>query len=529
MTLSVGNILSSALSKQVTALKSTSRLIASVQLQLATGKRINSALDNPQNFFESQALGNRARDIERLLDGIGVSIRTVQEASNGVTAIERLLEQAETIALDKREKLESGTEILNNYEVIKEVIPTQLSAQILADNPDAYWRLDETAGAVATNLGAGGAAIDALYSGGVVQGAPALYSNGGAVSADFDGVDDRIRVPDSPLINTAVTAERTIELVFNADTVAGRQILYEEGAGVNGITIYIDNGSLYFTAEDDQGAQRFADLNINTSVVAGQVYHVALVFDGPNATFAGYLDGVNVGTITGLATEGVFPSHSGDIGIGGMNGSVQWHDGESSGSNGFNFDGRIADVAIYNRALSDSELLSHASSLNATTTTEIHNRDFQKVLEQIDGIAVDAQYRGVNLLNGDNLITTFNESRSNILTTEGVDFTTEGFGIRDYDFDDLTDVSLIIEDVRRALQEVRRFGRSLASDLSIIKTRETFARSTVNTLKSGASDLVVADQNEVGASMLALQTREAIQATVLSLTAQSNFAVLRLF
>lgn len=527
MTGAIGNILSGTAQKQLFALQKTARTVDSVQLQLATGRRVNSAIDNPQNFFTARSLNNRASDLSALLDGIGQSIRTVQVAAHGVEAIERLLVQGEAVALDKEAKLENGEAIGSNYDVIIDNSPPPLSTQILADAPVGYWRLNETAGGTAVNLGSGGASIDGIYQNGAAQGATTLYNNGGDVSVDFDGINDRIRIPNSPLINTAAsTPERTVELVFNADTVAGRQVLYEEGATVNGLTIYIDNGNIHVTGEDDQGAQRWADANINAPIVAGQTYHIAFVFDLPNNSFTGYLDGVDIGSV-GVA-NGTFPSHSGGIGIGRVNGGVQFHDGESGGS-GFAFDGRISDVALYNRALANSELLSHATSLNASTSTQVHNSEFQGIWEQIDRVSIDAHYRGINLLKGDNLVTHFNEEGRSILTTEGVDFTVGAFGITDHDFDDLTDVRLIIANIRIAIEQVRRFGTRLSNDLGIIQTREDFTRGTINTLKAGSDDLTLADQNEAGANLLALQTRESLAMTALSIGANQAQGILTIF
>ena len=114
----------------------------------------------------------------------------------------------------------------------------------------AYWRLDDVAGNTAVNLGSGGAAIDGTYRNAPTLGAAALYA-GGNTSVDFDGVNDHIGIPDSALINTASsTAERTIEMVFNADDVISRQVLFEEGGGTNHLSIYIDNGLIYFSGKD---------------------------------------------------------------------------------------------------------------------------------------------------------------------------------------------------------------------------------------------------------------------------------------
>ena len=526
---SVGNILNSAFSGQLKALRTTARATDAVQLQLATGLRVNSALDNPSNFFESQSLQARASDLTRLLDSIGTSIRTVQEASAGVEAITSLLEQGESIAQEAKTTIESGGTVGRNFEVTRDLRPAPLSTQILNGAPDAYYRLDEASGTTALNSSGVASVASATYSGGASPGGAPLYTNGGGTSAVFSGGAQRIRVPDNTLINTSTTPERTIELVFNADDTTGRQVLFEEGATVNGLTIYIDNGSVYVTGEDDQGGQQFADININAPIVAGQTYHVALVYNGPDQEFQGFLDGELIGEVTSLPTEGSFPSHSGDIGIGGVSGGVQFHDGENGAGNGFNFRGRISDVAIYNRALEQPELLAHAETLNAATITEIQNTNFETILSQIDAITIDANYRGVNLLANDDLTTYFSETRSSSLVTRGVDFSTNGLGIENVNFDDVDDLDDILDSLRNALTQVRSFGQKLATDLSIIETRNQFTLNTVNTLESSGDDLTVADQNELGAEFLALQTRQSLQITSLSLASESNASILSLF
>ena len=150
------------------------------------------------------------------------------------------------------------------------------------------------------------------------------------------------------------------------------------------------------------------------------------------------------------------------------------------------------------------------------------------MLTQIDTLVEDAGYRGINLLNGDNLITDFNEDRTSTLTTEGVTFDSTGLGIAEADFTNAAGVESI-QSVRNALASVRNFGQSIANDLAVIQTRRDFTESTINTLEAGADDLTVADQNEEGANLLALQTRQTLAVTSLSLASQSQQAVLRLF
>ena len=518
-------ILSSALRSTLNSIDRTQETIDVITQRLASGLKVNSAIDDPQNFFTARALRNVSTDYNRLLDGLGQSLRVIQEAIIGVEAVEALIDQAEAITLESLSFLRSGEEDPAVIETTVNSSPQPLAVQILDSAPDVYYRLNETGGPI-VDLGTG-AGVTANYTNGASPNAAPLYTNGASPSVQFDGINDHISVADSALINLGVFPERTLELVFNADSVAGRQILYEEGANVNGLTIYIDSGLIRVTGEDDQGAQRWFDADISAPIVAGQTYHVAFVFDGGTTDFIGYLDGVEIGRVdTNGATT--FPSHSGDIHIGGSNDNVQFHDGEGGGGP-FDFAGRISDVAIYNRALSDTELFNHANSLEATTSLIYPNQNYEQVLEQLDRIVIDANYRGINLLYNETLTTTFNPSGTSTLVTEGQDFSSEGFGLKRINFNDEDDLLEILDQLRDAREEVREFAFTLTTDLSIIQIRSDFTREFINTHDAGADDLTVADANEEGASFLASQVRLDLGITALGLAGQSLSSTLRLF
>ena len=101
-------VLTAALRSNLLSLQNTQSAIDTTQFRLATGRKVNSALDNPQSFFAAQALNNRASDLTRLLDGIGQSIQVIKAADNGVTALTKLVEQADSIAQSARDALAGG-------------------------------------------------------------------------------------------------------------------------------------------------------------------------------------------------------------------------------------------------------------------------------------------------------------------------------------------------------------------------------------------------------------------------------------
>ena len=100
-------VLTSALRNNLLSLQSTQSLIDKTQLRLATGLKVNSALDGPANFFAAQSLDNRANDLNRLLDGISQSIRTIETANSAVTSLTTLVEQAQSIVSSARDELAS--------------------------------------------------------------------------------------------------------------------------------------------------------------------------------------------------------------------------------------------------------------------------------------------------------------------------------------------------------------------------------------------------------------------------------------
>ena len=93
-----GIVLSASVRQNLLSLQSTADLLATTQGRLASGKKVNTALDNPTNFFTAQGLDNRASDIHNLLDGIGNGVQVLQAANTGLTSLQKLVDTAKSIA-----------------------------------------------------------------------------------------------------------------------------------------------------------------------------------------------------------------------------------------------------------------------------------------------------------------------------------------------------------------------------------------------------------------------------------------------
>src|SRR6187399_319913 len=91
-------VLSASVRQNLLSLQSTAELLATTQNRLSTGKKVNTALDNPTNYFTAAGLDNRASDISNLLDSIGNGVQVLQAANTGITSLQKLVDTAKSIA-----------------------------------------------------------------------------------------------------------------------------------------------------------------------------------------------------------------------------------------------------------------------------------------------------------------------------------------------------------------------------------------------------------------------------------------------
>ena len=93
-----GIVLSASVRQNLLSLQSTADLLSTTQNRLSTGKKVNTALDNPTNFFTAASLDNRSSDISNLLDGIGNGVQVLQAANTGISSLQKLVDSAKSVA-----------------------------------------------------------------------------------------------------------------------------------------------------------------------------------------------------------------------------------------------------------------------------------------------------------------------------------------------------------------------------------------------------------------------------------------------
>ena len=132
----------------------------------------------------------------------------------------------------------------------------------------------------------------------------------------------------------------------------------------------------------------------------------------------------------------------------------------------------------------------------------------------------------------DDLTVVFNEDGSSTLQIAGVDFTATGLGLTTQAADEFqtnAGVNAAIAELDAATATLRAQGATFGANLSIVQARQDFTKNLINVLEIGADNLILADTNEEGANLLALQTRQSLSTTSLSMAAQADQNVLRLF
>ena len=184
------------------------------------------------------------------------------------------------------------------------------------------------------------------------------------------------------------------------------------------------------------------------------------------------------------------------------------------------------------------------SALSGETTSDIAalQTQYAEILSQIDDLGDDSNYKGVNLLDGTSVThdVKFDETGDSKLDITGFDASAEGATLSLMTFGanawasaggsaDKAEINSAISRLDTATRALRSEASELATNLSIITTRQEFTQNMINTLKDGAGNLTNADMNEEGANMLMLQTRQALGTTSLSMASQAAQSVLRLF
>lgn len=565
-------VLSAALRNNLLSLQGTQKGIDATQFRLSTGKKVNSALDNPQSFFAAQALTNRASDLTKLLDGIGQSIQVIKAADNGVTALTNLINQAQSIATSAQDALASasttakvtGTVSLdgtktwntitglgtNNVITINVTDPTGGTNKLV--NQTYTVAASDTVNDVITKINdlnttnnlttpAISASLDS--SGKLVFEAV----NGGNLSVQFSDIAAQTDAGSLAVANALGFANiaklnkngngTTGDIVgFTAvasNSLASSGLYTAVGTVAQGTTLVKDVLNSAGTSLVTAVATDTLKLSVGGKLSADLLHYVNGTFSGTatTTTIQNLVDAINHDSTISTLVSASFDTTTGKISLTPISASatdVQFQVTSAAAGSKYNLGFGVNTLQTAAVGLAAQETIRFGAAAGTLGSLQTQ---YTSVLSQIDSLVTngDTGYRGTNLLNGNNLITTFNEGRTSKLVTSGATFNSSGLGLKAANFNSSASVTTTLTQVSSALSTVRNFGSALANDLATIQTRQDFTNNLINTLKTGSDALTNADQNEEGAKLLALQTRQSLGVTALSLASQSQQSILRLF
>jgi flagellin len=181
--------------------------------------------------------------------------------------------------------------------------------------------------------------------------------------------------------------------------------------------------------------------------------------------------------------------------------------------------------------IAQAKSIANSAQASAVTTERTAlGTQYDALVGQIGKLALDANYKGSNLLNGDTLTVNFNADATSSLDIVGFTATAAGLAISTgADWSTKANITTAITQLDAASGTLRTNSKALSSNLAVVNTRSQFTSNMISTLTKGADNLTLADMNEEGANLLMLQTRQALSTTALKLSSEAAQSVLRLF
>ena len=121
--------LTASMRSNLLSLQSTQSLMDMTQERLSTGKKVNSAIDNPSSYYTAQSLNNRADDLSALLDSMGQGVQTIKAANEAIETITSFAEQAKAVANSARDVASN----FDKYAITSEEISADVDATVIID------------------------------------------------------------------------------------------------------------------------------------------------------------------------------------------------------------------------------------------------------------------------------------------------------------------------------------------------------------------------------------------------------------
>ncbi len=497
--------LSAGVRANLLSLQDTAQLMTLTQGRLATGKKVNSALDNPLNFFTSSSLNTRANSLNGLLDAMSNGIQTIQAANNGLTAITSLVHQLQSTVSQARSNstaaaVTAGTASVSANSNVSTTTNNQITFQLAGGNAVSI-------SSIATG-GPGASISGGVYVAPAANGTITItagnINNGQAINVTLATTDTVTGVADK--INAAIKA---------ADPTNGGHVWADASTGK--LNLFNDQGYQTVVA-DGTGTG-------DTANILGGTSGTSVAGVSPALSISSLVAAINANASLNTQVTASVDATTGGLSLQNLTTAAITVEGaKSTGVTGL---------------ATDTETLAAGSGGGLSSVRNSLLNQFNGLLTQIDKVATDSGFNGINLLNGDTLTLKFNENGTSSVDIHTKDANGAAFAITSTNlnisagtsgqFADNSQLDTLSTTLSTTLTTLQTQSAAIASSLSVVQTRQDFTKSMINTLQTGADNLVLADSNQEGANLLALQTRQSLSTTALSLSAQADRNVLRLF
>ncbi len=568
--------LSKAVRTNLGSLQSTANLMAKTQERLSTGNKVNSALDNPTNFFTASALNSRAGDLNNLMDSMANGIKTLEAADNGLSAITKNLESMQSTLRqarqDKSFKTASFGVDLSGIATLTGNEKISLSGGQMGDVASAVdlTKTEYRATVTSTNFGDNGdTTADSLLA------ADETFSINGKDIELASGDDVDAAVEKINAANAGVTASKDStsgELTLTANTTDGRIVISGANADTGltdgttaktaatvdststytaaNTTLIINDKEIELTTSDtlEDAIAKINDAGAGVQAsgmdigATGTDNAIRLTANDTNTaikldtsffgTAAGTENPVNsAATIVARSVDEIASEINGNADLKGKvrasndNGKLRIENQSTQ---------ELSVRGVSGTGTIDGESTS-SSKIGGNEVRADLAKQFNELRDQLDKLADDASFNGINLLRGDNLKITFNEtgtSSINIQTKGEKSINAANLNLETtleaQDLDTDAGIDAFLDQVKGSLNSVRSQASSFGSNLSIVQNRQDFTKSMINTLETGAGNLTLADMNQEAANMMALQTRQSLGSSTLSMANQADQSVLQL-
>lgn len=183
----------------------------------------------------------------------------------------------------------------------------------------------------------------------------------------------------------------------------------------------------------------------------------------------------------------------------------------------------------FNESLMNTKEIKQALAEHSNSEPYTESYEYNSIINQFNTLIKDSSYKGVNLLQLQNLSITFNENRSSGLDINGVDASSKALGIKDADWRTEENIKQSIAELKGAISTLRSYQAEFGNSYTIVQNREEFTQNFINVLTEGSDKLTLADMNQESAYMLALQTRQQLAISSLALASKATQSILKLF